>query len=360
LLLALIVLTSAFPGAARGQTAAPLDVVQTFADTISPGAPVSVTIQLRNPGAMPVDDIRLIDDFPVGYDVDSATPLPERSTNRLTWAVGRVGPGEVRRFQLSLKPRPEASLSAFRNVVDVLYTARFQSERSARLAGPRLTLDIVVPEGITAGTPALLKIKIRNQGDGPARNVCLQTLLPAGLTHPDGADLESCLGTLEPGTEQVLSLAVTPTRAGAFRAPFSVLAEGVAIVVREAGFQVTDVRLTAAAGGPAVLPQELTGLFEVTVRNDGSQGCAVGVSVSLPEGITFVRASDRGTYDRQSRTIHWELADLRPGDRRALVWNGVGCQLGEMAYQVRLTSHHKVCHETAGKVRVVPGSASSN
>jgi uncharacterized repeat protein (TIGR01451 family) len=359
-LLVLIVLTTALPGAARGQTAAPLDVVQTFAETISPGATVPVTIQLRNRSAVPVDDVRLIDDFPVGYEVEGAAPLAERSTNRLTWTVGRVAPGEVRRFQLKLKPRPEAPPSAFRNFVDVVYTARFRNERSARVAGPVLTLDIAVPKEITVGTPALLKINIRNQGDSPARNVSLLALLPAGLTHPDGADLESCLGTLEPRTERVQSLTVTPTRAGAFRAPFSVLADGVAVVVREASIQATDVRLTAVAGGPAVLPQELTGLFEVTVRNDGGQGCPVGVTISLPEGITFVRASGGGTYDRQSHTVHWELTDLRPGDRRALVWNGIGCQLGEMAYQVRLTSHDQVRHETTGKVRVVPGSATSN
>jgi hypothetical protein len=142
--------------------------------------------------------------------------------------------------------------------------------------------------------------------------------------------------------------------------PFSVVAEGIAPVVRETVLQVVDDRLTVVAGGPAVLPLELTGLFEVTVRNDGSQGCPVGVMVALCDGLTFVRASDGGTYDRQTHCIRWDLADLRPGERRVLSWNGVGRQPGDMAYRVRLTSRNQVRQETTSSVRVVPGFATSN
>jgi uncharacterized repeat protein (TIGR01451 family) len=57
--------------------------------------------------------------------------------------------------------------------------------------------------------------------------------------------------------------------------------------------------------------------FEIEVTNAAtSNAVATGVTLVdvLPEGLTFVSASDTGIYDASTRTITWDLADIAIGD----------------------------------------------
>jgi uncharacterized repeat protein (TIGR01451 family) len=355
LVLVLAGLVAAAPPAARGQAVSPLELVQTFPDNVPPGSPVTVDIRLRNVSTLPVDGVQVLDDPPAGYEPREAEPAPERSPNRLSWSVGRLAPGEERHFRLTLAPPRDAAPRSFRNVVDVAYAARLSSARVARVAGPDLSLEVQAPEAVAVGSPATVWLTLRNRGDAAASNVVLQTLLPEGLAHPQGSDLESPLGALPPGGQRTLPLAVTARRGGAFRVRVSAQAEGVAAVVREVAVVADEARFTVTPGGPAVLPQQLTGLFEVAVRNDGGAACPVAVWVQLPAGMEFVRAADGGAYDRQAHAVRWDLGELRPGGRRVLAWNGLPRSAGEMVCRVRLASRDRVVQESSWTVRVVAG-----
>jgi uncharacterized repeat protein (TIGR01451 family) len=356
----LAALAAAGTAPARGQGTGPLELVQKLADQVSAGVPVLIEISLRNVSKVPVEGIRVSDDLPAGFDVREAVPPAERSQGRLSWLVTRLGPGEERRFRLTLQARPETRVKSLRNLVDVAYTARLSSTRVARVAGPDLLLEAVAPQRTPVGAATTLLATIRNHGDAAARNVSLQAVLPAGLSHPQGADLETIVGTLEPGAEQTVPLRVTPSRGGEFKVRLSVQADGTGPIAREIRLVADEPHLVATAGGPTVLPQQLTGLFEVTVRNDGSGPCPAGVTVLLPEGLDFVRASEGGQYDRQAHSVRWDLGELRPAERRVLAWNGSPRTAGEMACRVRLTSRERLLQECSWKVRVAPGGGAAN
>jgi uncharacterized repeat protein (TIGR01451 family) len=355
LLLVLAVLPTVLPPAACGQAAAPLEVVQRFADNLTPGAAVPVELVVRNVSSQPVEAVQVLEAVPPGCEVREATPAPERSAEGLRWTVGRLAPGEERRFRLTLVPGGAGE--SLRNVVDVLYASRLNSVRTARVAGPDLAVELRLPEAAGVGSPANLTVTVRNRGAAPACNVSLQTVLPPGLTHPEGPDLELSLGTLASGAERIVPLSVTPTRSGSFPLRVTAQAEGGAPAVREAALVADDVRVSAAASGPAVLPQQLTGLFELTVRNEGSASCSLSVWVLLPEDMDFARASDGGGYDRQAHGVHWDLGEIRPAGRRVLAWNAVPRKAGEMTCRVRVLSRDRLIKESALTVRVVPGSA---
>jgi uncharacterized repeat protein (TIGR01451 family) len=357
LILGLGAFMAAVPAGVRGQGAVPIEVVHKLPETVAHGAAVPVEITVRNAAAVAVAGIEVIDNLPTGYDVREAAPAAQRFQDRLSWSIDRLSPGEERRIRLTLEPRADTACQSVRNVVEVSYNARLSSAQVTRVAGAVLALQVLAPEHVAVGAPATLKIGIRNQGDGVARNVSLQTVLPAGLSNPEGSDLEVSVGALEPGAERTLPLPVTPTRAGELRARVTAQAEGAVAVVREVVLHADDIGFTVAPGGPAVLPQELTGLFELTVRNDASQPCPVSVAVVLPEGIGFVRAAAGGTYDRQTHSIRWDLGELAAGARRVLAWNGLGSKAGEMTYRVRVLSRDQVRHESSWSVRVVAGGA---
>jgi uncharacterized repeat protein (TIGR01451 family) len=358
LLLAVVGLV-AVPAAAWAQAGPPLEVVQTLAESLTPGVVVPAEILIRNVSLFPLDGVQVLDQVPAGYVVCEATPAAERSPDGLRWSLGRLGPGEERRLRLTLQPRGDPAARAVRNVVDVTYAGHVSSVRTARVAGPDLVLEVRAPEGAGVGSPVNLWLTVRNRGEAAARNVSLQTVLPPGLSHPQGPDLESPLGTLAPGAERTLPLPVTPTRPGTFRARVSAQAEGGGPVVREVAVVVEDLRIAVSTAGPASLPQQLTGLFEVTVRNDGGTACPVTVLVQLPEGMDFVGAGSGGVYDRPTHSIRWDVGELPPAARRVLAWNGLPRTTGPMTGRVRAACRDRVLQESSWAVRVVPQGAGS-
>jgi uncharacterized repeat protein (TIGR01451 family) len=337
---------------------APLEVVQKLPATVAPGVPFVVEVAVNNHSPQPVEGIQVIDTLPAGYEAQAAVPTPEPSQDRLTWLVARLGPGEERRFQLTLIRKSEAAPPLVRNAVEVAYPARVSSVAVTRIAGPELALDVQPAQAAAVGEPTTLWITACNHGTVAARNVSLQTLLPPQLSHARGSDLEMPLEGLDPGASRRLPLQVTPGRAGEFRVRVSLVAEGAAPVVREVPVYARDIRLALAARGPETLPQTLTGLFELAVRNDGD-ACAVSVLVLLPEGMAFARASDRGVYDPQTHSIRWDLGELRPAATRVLAWNGSPQKAGDMACKVRLLSGDRVRQEASCAVRVLPGGDAS-
>jgi uncharacterized repeat protein (TIGR01451 family) len=336
-----------------------IEVGQTLPDAVALGAPVPVEVVVRNVGKDPAEDLLVSDVLPAGYHLCQATPPPKRLDAKLTWPVGRLGPGEQFVLRLCLEPTPDAARQPLRHAVEVVYQTRTASVRVAAVKAPQLVLNIDAAEACVPGTPAALRITIRNAGSAAAHDVTVQTLLAAGLSHPQGNDLESAVGSLEPGQERTLPLAVTPTRGGEVPVRVTARARGLDPVVRDVALHVADVRLLLQARGPAVLQQDLTGLFEVTVRNEDARAAGpVGLTVRLPPGLAFVRAGDQGLFDPPTRSIHWELGELRPAEQRTLAWNAVAQVLGVQEGKAQLHWGGRVCQEASWTTRVAPDSTS--
>ena len=143
-----------------------------------------------------------------------------------------------------------------------------------------------------------------------------------------------------------------------FDATFSMTAQGAAPVEREALCRAEDDRLNVTAAGPATLPTDFTGLFGLTVRNDGTNPARqVILAATVPEGLVFVRATDGASYDAAARVVTWKLGDLQPGEAREVAWNGTAQTAGELKAKVRLAVGSQTRREIAWTTRVVEEGA---
>jgi hypothetical protein len=134
-----------------------------------------------------------------------------------------------------------------------------------------------------------------------------------------------------------------------------VVTGGSAAASEEVVLNAEEVRLQVSARGPDALPEQLTGLFELTVRNDAPETAGqVSVTVELPPELTYARANEPCDYDPQTRSVRWRVGDLRPGEQRTLVWNGVGARPGEHQWKVRAQAGPRACPETRFTTRVLP------
>jgi hypothetical protein len=199
-----------------------------------------------------------------------------------------------------------------------------------------------------------VRIAVANTGGAPAEEVVLQTLLPAGLTHPGGNDLVTDVGTLQPGETKQITLAVTPTRAGEFRHRIRALVHGAPAAEQEARLMAQDWKVAVSANGPRLLYPDWTGSFEVVLKNEGARPAyQVSAVVGLPSGLAVVRSSDNGLYEAKDRTLRWHLSELKPGETRTLVWSGIARAVGDQVCEVRVSSGSRGGKTTTWRTAVV-------
>ncbi len=316
-----------------------LEIDQKMPDSIEAGAPFLVEVAIRNAGGAPAEGVTATDQLPAGYELLGVAPTPERTADGLIWRVGRLGPGEQTTLRLRLVSKAGEPAAPPRNAVDATFQGRASSVRTAKVARPELTLGVTGPDATVVGQSITYRIVISNNGPVAAHDVALHALLGEGLTNAKGSDLEAGIGALAPGESRTVNFHATATRPGDLRGSFGVQAQGVAPVQRECVCRAEDDRLSVTAAGPTVLHPEFTGLFGLTVANDGSAPAhQVVLTATLPDGLTFVRGTDNAAYDAATHTVRWDLGDVQPGERRELAWNGTARAAGDLKATFRLAA----------------------
>jgi uncharacterized repeat protein (TIGR01451 family) len=338
-----------------------IDIRQEMPAQVAHDEAVPVVIVVANTGSALADNVSVTDTLPASYDLAEAMPTPERLHNTLRWSLGSIEPGGQRVLHLRLSAKVGVPSAELRNTVGVTFQTSASNSSVAAILRPAVTLDVTGPDKGVVGEPVSLLISVRNSGTAPAHGVLLQTLLPAGLSHPGGPDLENDIGNLEVGEARQIALAVTPTQAGEIRTRVRVLAPGVESVEREACLGVHEMKLGLSANGPRLLYQNWAGSFELALHNDGKD--VVGqlyLMIGLPEGMAFVRASEGATYDAESHSICWNLGDLRPGEGRTLLWNGVARETGDLISRMKLVVGMRVHKEMTWQTKVVQAAPTTS
>jgi uncharacterized repeat protein (TIGR01451 family) len=335
-----------------------LEISQKLPERIEGRSPFAVEMLVRNAGTEAVEGVVVTDVLPPGFELQDSSPAPARVGAQLSWAVGRLAPGEQRLFRLSLSARAPGDQTVFRHSVQVGYQAFTSSVRTVPLTRPVLDVSVGPASRLAVGTPTVLTLTVRNTGNATANEVSLQTLLSAGLTTPHGSDLETSLGALAPGQSRSIPLEVTAVREGEAVVRVTAQSESAEPCVREFRLSAETVRLILTGHGPATLPEQFAGLFELHVRNDQTETVPeVSLTLTLPPGLAFVRASDLGVYDASTHSVRWNLCDLRPGEQRSVAWNATAVKPGDQAWQAQLRVGQRTYPEVHCSTRVLPATS---
>jgi uncharacterized repeat protein (TIGR01451 family) len=172
------------------------------------------------------------------------------------------------------------------------------------------------PARVMICDPITYEFTVTNTGTGPASDVVISESLPSGLKAVDGGDSNVRLnvGTLGPGESKSYSLAVMADAPGNYTNVASA-SSGTDLVVDSNAVDTEVVMpvLTVEADASATT-QYLQRSFDFcyTVTNSGSGEAANVVLVaSLPQGASFVSATNGGTVSGQNLT--YNLGTLAAG-----------------------------------------------
>lgn len=285
---------------------------------IQVGKTARFEILVRNVGSAIANDVVLRDSVPFGTALVAttppATPLQaagvradaQGASGDLVWQLGTLPPGGQARVALDLMPMQEGDVGSVASV-------SFRADASVRARATRPALQIAAepPEPVLVGRDSRLTITIANPGSGIATGVVLEGLLPEGLTHRAGHELEFDVGSLPPGESRTIDLVLATTGPGVHALKLTARADGQIEVNEAVKIAVTAPTLELAVQMPSRRYLQRPATCVLSMTNAGTAP-AVGVELvaQLPPGMKFIRANNAGYYEERNHRVLWNLEEL--------------------------------------------------
>jgi uncharacterized repeat protein (TIGR01451 family) len=279
--------------------------------TATVGVPVEYRIILRNEGDMIAYDLQIEDELGNAAELISATPQPDTSgRGLLRWTIGELAAGASREMVVRVRPTGEGTLDG---TATVSFSAQVRSATIIR--SPKLQLEVAGPSAVKLGSEVPLQFRITNRGSGDAANVVLRSVLPPGLRHPEGADLEYSIDLLRAGETETVDLTVAAAEPGErVRISAEIEAEGTAPTTARTDITVVGSQLIVERTGPEKRYVNHPAHFQNLVKNE-TQFDASGAYVveQVPEGMRVESVGAGGKYDPATRQVRWDLPVIGPG-----------------------------------------------
>ena len=268
-------------------------------------------ILVRNVSSVTAHDVELLDMVPEGTSLVSTTPPAAPGIDgQLTWQLGSMDPGEQARVLVEVLPNDEGEIGSVASV-------RFSAKASVRSLAtrPALSLAIEQPSPMRIGGEVPVVITVSNPGTGRATGVVLEGVLPEGLAHRAGRELEFDIGSLKPGESRSIDLLLATTGPGMHRIDVGVRADGQLEERQNVAVEVTapTLELTAELPSRRYLQRPVTCVL--SMANAGTAAArSVELAVQLPPGLKFVTANNAGYYDEKNHRVLWQLEELPPAE----------------------------------------------
>ncbi len=273
------------------------------------GEPVIYSILIRNVGSADAKDVVVEDRVPKGTQLEGTIPQAYLNDGKLSWQLGTVKVGEERKIQLKVIPLESGQIGS---VATVSFAA--SAPAKMQVQAPELFISMSGPSEATLGDHATFQFKLSNRGKGAAKSVFLRAVLPQGIRHPGGNDLEYEAGTLEPGSERIINLSVTPESVGAFTIMAQISNENKTAGETRADLRVIQSRLELTRTGPENRFVGRPTTFVTRVTNHSSQTLNnVTIQEKIPEDVELAAVPRSGRWDAKTRLVTWTIPTIEPG-----------------------------------------------
>lgn len=276
-------------------------------------------------------------------------PLPRGEEPEIVWELGTLEACSKREILLVLSPNGTG---------DVVNCARVQFEHGqcvcTKVPKAVLGLKKYGPTQAAISETLTYKLTVTNSGAADARDVKVTDSLPAGLEHASGKkQLLFNIGTLGAGQSRTVEYEVVAKVTGKHCNQAVAVADGGLHEEVETCVTVVDAKLAITKAGPARRYVNLPATYDFTVVNEGTATLTdVAITDRVPEGATFMNASDAGSLVEDH--IRWAIGTLEPGASRTVHVSFRAKGAGKVCNRVTATSSYglsaqaEICTEFIG------------
>lgn len=280
------------------------------------GREATYELRLQNQGSLGADNVVASVHVPSWADVVTTTATrgvvsqtaSGDSPGSLEWHLEQLDAGATETLEVRLIPRTSRPLE-----LGISWTcAPVGSRAVVEVQEPKLEMRLSGPDEVLFGKPQLYRLTLSNPGTGEADNVKIDLLPPGG---GEGAVTSHRLGALGPGASKSLEVELTAREAGKLQVKASATAEGglTSDVTKEIFCRKPE--LDVDWRGPEMTYADTEATYYFRVRNPGTATANdVLMTVSLPQGIELLSASEGQSFDPDRGEISWQVGSLNPGD----------------------------------------------
>lgn len=272
------------------------------------GQPLVYDIIVKNTGQSSAHQVTVEDQIPRGTRLTGTIPRAELIGTTLRWKLGTLEPRKETKISIRVIPTEEGPVGSVAKV-------NFVSEVASRtvITSPKLKVTLTGPSEATLGSQATYHFTISNVGRGDANGVYLRNLLPAGLTHADGNDLEYEVGVLPAGESREVDLSVIAAKNGPQINKAIVTANGGLKAETTMTTNIVGNRLAITRTGPRRRYIGREAEYTNTVVNESTSVVQnAQVVEQLPEGMLYLGGSPGIQYNPQKHSVTWPLTALQP------------------------------------------------
>ncbi len=284
--------------------------------------PANVRLVIRNTGTSDALKVRVEDRLPDGLKFIESDPKPDGEPREatLSWTFGVLRSGSERVVHMKVEPTKAGSLEHGASVW-------FQTGSSApsRVYQPRLKIvQTASASSVLKGHTVEFRIAVRNEGDGPARNVRITARLSPGLRYGSGGRGDSEVVTdpipvlARDQVEELDPLVAEAITDGPANCTVTATSPDVVVAKEEearsvATVEVVEPKLQIALDGPQRRYTDTVAPYQIEVRNPGTAPARkVRVTAIVPPGVRLLGVPEGAKYDQVSRRLVWSFDRIEP------------------------------------------------
>lgn len=308
-----------------------LTIQKSAPSEVQVGKPAKLEITVKNIGSIPAEDVVIRDEVPAGTRLVSTSPAADTSRDGVVlWQMGTIEPNSEATAVMEVLPFQEGEIGSVASI-------SFQVSTSSRSIStrPQLQLEHTGPAQVLAGDNVVFQIKVTNPGTGAATNVVVEEVVPEGLQHFDGREIEYAIGTLRPGEHRLLELQLKASKPGTVENILTARADSNIRVEDVHQFEVVAPRLEVKMEGPKRRFLDRKATVQIAVANPGTAAARqVELVAKLPRGVKFLSTNNAGQYDAARHTVSWRLEELPPGEMGTVEVHMNAVEVGRQEFRV--------------------------
>ena len=298
----------------RGPVQPELQILKQAPKKASFGEPMIYQINVRNVGRSPANRVVVEDRVPKGAELLGTNPRGTIADGIVTWEFDRIDPSKEEIIRVKIRPIASGQIGS-------ITTVRMVAETAAEtiVTAPELGLKLTGPNEAQLGDIVTYEYEITNTGSEDAHEVVLASMVPKGLAHSGGPDINYEVGTLKAGETRVVPLPLRAVETGKYTKQVTLSARGGISESAQQPIAIIESRLAISRSGPRKRFVGSRTEFLNTIANNSSKTLRnVRVVEELPAGAEFVSATQGGRPQAGGRSVVWMIPSIAPGATREL------------------------------------------